>query len=482
MYTPYPPITFQSRLQAPLFINPSPPPRLHLTNINTSVLRFNYILFIQRLLESTTLTPISNTTPTPEKSSPRPVLCLDIGTGASAIYPLLGTRQHPHWFFLATELDPKSREYAQRNISNNPLDARIKMIETDRNGAILIPDLTSYLHAHFHFTVDMVMTNPPFYSSATELSSSAKQKSRPPNSSCTGAEVEMIVEGGEVGFVTRLIDESLLPHNRRRIRWFSSMLGKLSSVGTVVEILRTRSCTNYAVSEFVQGQKTRRWCVAWSWRGLRTSLAVARGSAGHGVDRKYLPVASEITFDIIATASRPSELATPTATTTIPRRIEAELRPLQLSYRRDDDDNANNANIHSWLLVSPVGDVWSRKARRSKQRVQSATVTVTAGTGGGGGGNGGAEGGQMDHVMKDGDGDEDEDEDEDEDGDETDDSKEPALVARISFRLATATPSSSSSFSSVTKVHIRWIQGHDPLVFESFCGWLKRKLDGRAGG
>ena len=53
---------------------------------------------------------------------------------------------------------------------------------------------------------------------------------------CTGSAEEMCTPGGEVGFITRLIEESLLL--KERVRWYSSMLGKLSSVTTLVQKLK----------------------------------------------------------------------------------------------------------------------------------------------------------------------------------------------------------------------------------------------------
>lgn len=80
----------------------------------------------------------------------------------------------------------------------------------------------------------------------------------------------MITPGGEAAFVTRMIEESL--ELRAKIQWFTSMLGKLSSVTTLVEALMERDNHNYAVTEFVQGNKTKRWAVAWSWGDMRPSM------------------------------------------------------------------------------------------------------------------------------------------------------------------------------------------------------------------
>ena len=77
----------------------------------------------------------------------------------------------------------------------------------------------------------------------------------------------MVTRGGEVAFVKRMIDESLVL--RDRIQWYTSMLGKLSSVSVLVEMLMQHDNHNYAVTEFVQGSKTKRWALAWSWGNKR---------------------------------------------------------------------------------------------------------------------------------------------------------------------------------------------------------------------
>ena len=80
----------------------------------------------------------------------------------------------------------------------------------------------------------------------------------------------MVTAGGEIAFVSRLIDESV--RLREQVTWYTTMLGKLSSVSVVVEKLIERDNHNYAVTEFVQGSKTRRWAVGWSWTDLRPAM------------------------------------------------------------------------------------------------------------------------------------------------------------------------------------------------------------------
>jgi 23S rRNA (adenine1618-N6)-methyltransferase len=260
------------------------------------------------------------------------------------------------------------------------------------------------------FSIDFVMMNPPFYASEAEMLESAKTKQRPPNSACTGAAVEMICPGGEVAFVKRLIEQSAEPEAKEKVQWFTSMLGKLASVGLVVEALKEKGCANWAVAEFVQGQKTRRWAVGWSWEDRRPSVAVARGAEGPGVEKKWLPFPSEFTFEVRVEGEGMEEVG---------GRISQEVESLDMKWQ--------------WKRAIAQGlgmaerDVWSRKARRRKK--------------------GGVEGEEMDEDT------------------------EAALIFKISL--------SQGHGGSGVLVAMRWLQGRDSVLFESFCGWLKRRVESR---
>lgn len=177
------------------------------------------------------------------------------------------------------DIDEKNMRYAKQNILKNNLKSRIRPLQTKPTDPMIplkVFGLNRYLESSaLHSlafpiivsSIDFTICNPPFHASTSELHASAAAKSRPPHSACTGADVEMVTPGGETAFVSRIIQESVAL--KTRCQWYTSMLGKLSSVGTIVEKLKEIGVENFAVKEFVQGGKTRRWGVAWSWGPMR---------------------------------------------------------------------------------------------------------------------------------------------------------------------------------------------------------------------
>jgi 23S rRNA (adenine1618-N6)-methyltransferase len=151
------------------------------------------------------------------------------------------------------------------------------------------------------------MCNPPFYESKAEMLTSATAKQRPAFTACTGSETEMVTWGGEVAFVSRMVDESLVLQDR--IQWYTSMLGKFSSVAAIVQKLREKGIENYAVTELIQGNKTRRWGIAWSFEDMRPKASVARGL--HSLPKSLLPFPSEYVIHVRVLKLRLSIILTP---------------------------------------------------------------------------------------------------------------------------------------------------------------------------
>ncbi|PFH55961.1 hypothetical protein XA68_17321 [Ophiocordyceps unilateralis] len=291
--------------------------------------RHNYVLWLKGLLDTSSYSPPG-----------QELLGLDIGTGASCIYPLVACVQRP-WSFVATDIDAESLAWARRNVQLNKLGHRIRVV--DRNAD---DDLIPLDHLGLD-SIDFVMTNPPFYASEADMLESARRKARPPWSACTGSRTEMVVEGGEVAFVGRIMSESLVLG--RRVGWYSATLGFYASVANLVGRLKEHDIHNYAVTEFVQGAKTRRWAVAWSFGPMRPSQAVARGIKATS---DLLPAATEAE---VASSALPTECVGEFV-----RRLKNAIEALDLMSWTWDAQALEGTG-------RAPGRVWARAWRRKKK-------------------------------------------------------------------------------------------------------------------
>ncbi len=172
--------------------------------------RLDYILHIQDLLS------ISR-----QESSK--IWGIDIGTGASCIYPLLGCTINPEWHFLGVEIKESSLEFAKSNIERNNLSDRIILKLNQDPGKVLSKDLID-IPGVKKAKYDFLMCNPPFYEDLAQISMQASFKQKPPHAACTGSKNEMITNGGEVHFLSELIRKSF--KLRRQVHWFTCLIGR----------------------------------------------------------------------------------------------------------------------------------------------------------------------------------------------------------------------------------------------------------------
>ncbi|CAJ0962476.1 unnamed protein product [Ranitomeya imitator] len=149
------------------------------------------------------------------------------GTGASCIYPLLGTTLNG-WYFLATEVDDICYNYAKKNVEQNHLAELIKVnigsLSTVLQNAVDKPMMTGV--------------------------NSRNPRRPPPSSVNTGGITEIMAEGGELEFVKRIIHDSL--QLKKRLRWYSCMLGKKCSLAPLKEELRIQgveTCYNVCTDQ-----------------------------------------------------------------------------------------------------------------------------------------------------------------------------------------------------------------------------------------
>lgn len=223
--------------------------------------RLNYIHWIEDIVD------------TPE------ALGLDIGTGAVAVYAALACALQPHWRMVGTDTDERAIASARHMLERTAAHG-------DPRGIVLRLELRHVQpEPLISGAFDFVVCNPPFYADAAEREACRTHK-RTPHSQTAAAEAELYTPGGEVAFVSRMIDDSI----DAAVGWASSMVGRLASVGALVAKLRRHHITNYALAEFVQG-RTRRWAVAWSLGARRLPDAVARPRAP--ALARWLPASNE---------------------------------------------------------------------------------------------------------------------------------------------------------------------------------------------
>ncbi|CAH6785930.1 RNA N6-adenosine-methyltransferase METTL16 [Phodopus roborovskii] len=214
--------------------------------IPTVPLRLNYIHWVEDLIGH----QVS------DKSTLR--RGIDIGTGASCIYPLLGATLNG-WYFLATEVDDMCFNYAKKNVEQNNLSDLIKVVKVPQKTLLM-----DALKEESEIVYDFCMCNPPFFANQLEAQGVNSRNSRrpPPSSVNTGGITEIMAEGGELEFVKRIIHDSL--QLKKRLRWYSCMLGKKCSLAPLKEELRIQGVPKVTFTEFCQG-RTMRWALAWSF-------------------------------------------------------------------------------------------------------------------------------------------------------------------------------------------------------------------------
>ncbi|EGO58579.1 hypothetical protein NEUTE1DRAFT_144835 [Neurospora tetrasperma FGSC 2508] len=377
--------------------------------------RHNYILWLTSLLSSSSYHPHFSSSPDQKNIDSRPIIGLDIGTGASAIYPLLGCVQHPHWSFIATDIDAHSLSFAQRNIHLNKLQDRITLLHRTPDQP-LIPFDSPILTTRGIDKIDFTMCNPPFYSSPSDLLSSAAKKSRPPLTACTGAPVEMVCAGGEVAHIFRMIDESLVL--REKVTWYTSMIGKVTSLETVVERLRKEKIQNYAVTELVQGKQTKRWVVGWSFGGMRAGEVEGRGVSG--VWKKLLPPVVSMEVGMWKDSREKVGM--------VVERVKQTVEGLELMSWEWSGERMRGVG-------RARANVWSRAWRRKREREMKA-----------------AEEGKKN---------------EDSDGNGTKEEEK----CKLGFEVVIEVGKGGES-----KVLLLWREGHDQGLFESLWGYFQGKL------
>ena len=202
------------------------------------------------------------------------VRVLDVGVGANAIYPLIGHREYG-WSFVGTDLDGTALAAAGRILAANPGLAKAILLrrQADRNAIF-----AGVVEPGERF--DLTLCNPPFHASLREAREAAQQKWRKLGRGATGSArnfggqgAELWCEGGEAGFIRRMVTEGAAL--RDQVRWFTTLVSSSASLPAVHRALRQTGAQDIRTVPMAQGQKQSRF-VAWTfltpeqqeaWRG-----------------------------------------------------------------------------------------------------------------------------------------------------------------------------------------------------------------------
>ena len=189
---------------------------------------------------------------------------LDIGTGASAIYPLLGNRLF-EWSFVATETDEVAFKSAEQNIKNNQEVIKNVTVVQQNNPTKMFDGVIK-----FDDRFDFTMSNPPFHASPDEAVQATQRKIRNLGTKKSGKATrnfggrahELWTEGGEVKFIQSMILESRNYANN--CKWFTTLVSKKANLPIFEKVLAQVSVKKQRVIEMGQGQKQSR-ILCWGW-------------------------------------------------------------------------------------------------------------------------------------------------------------------------------------------------------------------------
>ncbi len=186
------------------------------------------------------------------------ITCLDIGTGASCIYPILGISAYD-WKFIASDINQDSLTHARKNIeSNHNLRGKVQFrfqedVQNIFNGILTKED-----------TIDISICNPPFHSSIEEMTKGNKRKlsnlsgrkKGKTKLNFSGIDTELVYEGGEFEFIKKIIQESKYYGNS--IHWFSSLVSRESNLKRLIRILNKEKPTKFSTINIKTGNKLSR--------------------------------------------------------------------------------------------------------------------------------------------------------------------------------------------------------------------------------
>lgn len=212
--------------------------------------RVDYIHYLADLLAE------SNDQEIPHGSG---IKALDIGTGASLVYPLTGQHEYG-WDFTGVDIDPVSLKSARQICERNGLNMKLRRQNNPEDifeGVIGSDD-------RFHLT----LCNPPFHASLAQAEEGTRRKWRNLGKGNSaelnfgGRNAELWCPGGEISFIARMVEQSM--NFAGQCLWFTCLVSRKDNLKPLSRLLKKAKVVEFKVVEMAQGQKTSRF-IAWTY-------------------------------------------------------------------------------------------------------------------------------------------------------------------------------------------------------------------------
>jgi 23S rRNA (adenine1618-N6)-methyltransferase len=192
------------------------------------------------------------------------IKCLDIGVGASCIYPIIGSQEYG-WSFIGSDIDPVAIESSNQIIKSNSalhgkVECKLQINPKDFFIGIIQKDEL----------IDLSICNPPFHASAREAQAGSLRKIHNLNPkklivpilNFGGQNHELWCEGGEEKFVHNMILQS--KKFAANCFCFSTLISKESNLKSVYKALEQAETFAVETIAMGQGNKISR-IVVWSF-------------------------------------------------------------------------------------------------------------------------------------------------------------------------------------------------------------------------
>lgn len=201
---------------------------------------------------------------------------LDVGIGASAIYPILGNALFD-WSFIGSDINTNSLHHVEKQLmAGNEHLAKCLTIRLQKNATHIFEGIIE--KGEF---IDATICNPPFHTSAEDAERRTKRKWKQlgldqkmeSTKSFGGLSNELWCEGGEVAFIQKMIQESA--QYSFQVLWFTTLVSRKTTLAfldnTFAEVKPVKKC----IIEMGQGQKSSRF-IAWTFLDVKQHEAWAK--------------------------------------------------------------------------------------------------------------------------------------------------------------------------------------------------------------